>query len=483
MAKPPVVHVNPKLIAAAVEKNASMRELQSAVKGRFKTNDATARAFAERLLTRAVERFGTKYLNEMAERITRIFENREKAAAIVEEVIGSEALTPEEAGRRLENLFKDMKQDVEAITGPEAYAKKSKIDAPDKTELQLTPRDNDPVFKPKKPLSSGRHVEMLQVLRTKFKAMTRTDRKSIRKAADLAPAELWRAVSSETEAGQIKNIEALRARCKARGMGAKDLANLEAAIERLSLERARSQRLPGTAEAVARAEAVKKLPSKLRTLVEGDRQLEMLAHENPEALADFFASSGAKSRSALRAYIRRRMVAHIRGLLGEFTAAFQLGENLVLLKGPDYNVTIPGTDLVGVTRDGRVWLIDNKALSVEELGSVTSLIQNIGKNIEDDTATFKAEFGLKKDPHIGNAVSRLNKATKDIKALTNGLTPKEAASPKIQKQIAAILAENRIDRVITNAGGEVDGLSAGLLKAKIRLEDLNKPPTVDPKID
>ena len=101
MAKPPVVHVNPKLIAAAVEKNASMRELQSAVKGRFKTNDATARAFAERLLTRAVERFGTKYLNEMAERITRIFENREKAAAIVEEVIGSEALTPEEAGRRL----------------------------------------------------------------------------------------------------------------------------------------------------------------------------------------------------------------------------------------------------------------------------------------------------------------------------------------------------------------------------------------------
>jgi hypothetical protein len=483
VAKPPAIHVNPELIAAAVEKNASMRELQSAVKSRYKTNDGTARAFAEGLLTRAVERFGAKYLGEMAERITQIFENRERAAAIVDEVIGAEAVSPEEAGRRLETLFKDIKQDVEAITSPEEYAKKTKIEPPDKSELKLTPHDDEPVSAPKKPLKSGRHVEMLGLLRSKFKEMARADRKAIRKAADLAPAELWRAVASETESGQARNIEALKARCKARGMGPKELANLEAAVERLSLERARSQRVPGTAEALARAEAVKKLPSKLRTLVEGDRQLELLALENPEALQDFFAASGAKSRSALRSYIRRRMVAHIRGLLGEFTAAFQLGENLIMLKGPDYNVTIPGTDLVGVTRDGRIWLIDNKALSAEELGSVSSLIQNVAKNVEDDTATFKSEFGLKKDPHIGDAVSRLNKATKEIKAITNGLTPQEVAAPKIQKQIAAILAEHRIERVITNAGGAVDGLSAGLLKAKIRLEDLNKPVGVDPKID
>ena len=397
MAKPVAIKVNPKLISAAVDKHPSMLELRGAVKSRFKANDATARSFAEGLLTRAVERFGAKYLNEMSDRITRIFERREQAAHVVDQVIGSEALTPQEAGSRLERLFKDMKDDVEALIGPEDYAKKSKIDAPDKSELKLTAHDGDPVSMPKKPLPTGRHVELIGVVRGKFKELPVAGRKAMRKAADLAPADLWWSVSSETHPGQLRNIETLKARCKARGMKPKELAALEDAIERLSLERARSQRLPGTAEAVGRAEAVKKLPAKLRTLVEGDRQLELLAMENPTALADFFAASGAKSRSALRRYIRRRMVAHIRGLAGEFTAAFQLGENLILLKGPDYNVTLPGTDLVGVTRDGRVWLIDNKALSSEELGSVSSLMQNIAKNIEDDTSTFKSEFGLKKE--------------------------------------------------------------------------------------
>lgn len=470
----PSIHIDPKIIAKAVDTHPGMRELQDTVKTRFKTNEATAKSFAERLLTSAVEKFGAKYLGEMAEHISNMFERREQAAAVLDKVIGSEAMTPEEAGRQLDTLFKDMKKDVEAITSPTEYAKNSPIEKPDKS-IKLTPHDNDPVQMPKKALPTGRHVEMVGVLKAKFKNFKLAWRKAMRKAADLAPGELWRAIASETEGGQKRNIEALKSRCKARGMTDKQIAALEEAVKQFSLERARSQRLPGTAEAVDRAEGLKKLPPKLRKLVKGDRQLELLAGDNPEALEDLFNASGAKSRSALRAYIRRRMVAHIRGMTGEFTAAFQLGDRMVLLKAPDYNVTLPGTDLVGVTKDGRVWLIDNKALSEEELGSVTALMKNLPENIADDTAAFKGEFGMAKDPVIGDAVRRMDKATKEIRALVKDMTKEEVAKPEIQRKIGQILENNKIDRVITNAGGEVTGLSENLRKAKIKMENLNKP--------
>lgn len=479
MVKEPPIHIDPKIIGKAVDTHPGMRELQDAVKTRFKANDATARTFAERLLTHAVEKFGAKYLAEMTEHIARLFERREQAANVLDKVIGAEGLSPEEAGRQLDSLFKDIKKDVEAITGPADFAKKTAIEKADEP-FKLTSHDDDPVQTSKKPLPFGQHKEMTGVLKAKFKELNLAGRKAMRKAADLAPHELWRAVSSETEMGQQRNIEALKARAKAQGMSPKEIAALEEAVKQFSLERARSQRLPGTAEAVDRAEGLKKLPPNLRKLVEGDRQLELLASDNPEALQDLFAASGAKSRSALRAYIRRRMVAHIRGMYGEFTAAFQLGDRLVLLKGPDYNVTLPGTDLVGVTRNGRVWLIDNKALSVEDLGSVTALMKNLPENIANDTKDFKGEFGMAKDPIIGDAVARLDKATKEIQKITNGMTKEEVASPEVQQKIAGILKDNRIDRVITNAGGSVTGLTENLRQAKIRIENLNKPLKLKP---
>jgi hypothetical protein len=203
--------------------------------------------------------------------------------------------------------------------------------------------------------------------------------------------------------------------------------------------------------------------------------LELLAAENPQKIAEFAKASGAKSRSALRRYIRQRMVTHMRGLFGEFTTAFDLGDRMIFLKGPDYDVTIPGTDLVGVTKDGRVWLIDNKAMTTKELGSVGSLTRNLPKNIGDDAAAFKDAFGTGNDPHIGDAVSRLSKATKEIRDLTKGLDDKAVSSTAIQKKITKICDDNQIDRVVTNAGGKIEGLSDGLEKAGILFDDLNQP--------
>jgi hypothetical protein len=484
-----------------------MKDLRAALGRRYRASAKDARSFAERLLIRAVERFGAQYAEEMAARIQRIFERRDQAARIVDQVIGDPAFSPTEAGHRLQQLFDDIKRDVEGLTDPAEYAKKTPIKPPEDLEIEFNltaderrrqaaevrQRQADPASPVRSPaLKTGRHVQKLDVLTTQFKQFGKRKRDATRKAAGLAPAELWKAVSSETAGSLEKNIADLKRVGEAKGMTARELGELDGAVRDLSLERARSQRLPDTAEGVLRVEGLKKLDELekagkaspgLRKVVEGDRQLELLAAENPQGLNDFFVASGAKSRSALRRYIRRRMVAHIRGLLGEFTAAFQLGDRLIFLKGPDYNVTLPGTDLVGVTRDGRIWLIDNKALSDSELGSVGALMRHLPDNIADDTATFSAQFGQGPDPHIGDAVKRLDKATKDIQRLTNGLTPDQVADRTIQQNIAAICAENGIERVVTNAGGRVEGLSKALKDAEVRLEDLDKPVAEDPSVE
>lgn len=79
------------------------------------------------------------------------------------------------------------------------------------------------------------------------------------------------------------------------------------------------------------------------------------------------------------------------------------------------------------------------------------------------------------EPAIKDAVTRLGKATKEIQKLTKDLTPDEIGKPAMQKRIDAICEKNGIERVVTNAGGKLEGLSKGLEKAGILFEDLSKP--------
>jgi hypothetical protein len=290
-------------------------------------------------------------------------------------------------------------------------------------------------------------------------------------------------------------------------MSPSEIGALEKAARAMQEERGRNlQHSAGSAEAALRAEGMKNLVTRLekvlaedkafaellkldklgpkalrehltqlRKAIAGDRYLELLAAENPRHLLGLFEKSPVKTKGALRARIRHLMGTHVRGLLGEFTAAFDLGEEgIVLLKAPDDNVTIPGTDIVGVTQRGRVWLIDNKALSETELESVTALTRNIEASITEDADKASAKLGTQPDPTIADAVTRLERAKKAIQKITKNMSPKEVGDPVVQRQIAAICARNKIDRVVTNAGGEVRGLSGALLKAGIQLKDLNR---------
>jgi hypothetical protein len=160
----------------------------------------------------------------------------------------------------------------------------------------------------------------------------------------------------------------------------------------------------------------------------------------------------------------------IKGMLGEFTAAFQLGdEGLVLLKGPDYSPNLPGTDLVGVTKDGRVWLIDNKAWSAKEVKEVTSLTSELAVNVPDDAA---AAGELVSDPRIDDAVARLDRARGKISKLTKKMSLEETKAPWVQAEIGKICKDNNIEFVVTNAGGRVSGLS-GALEQALAFKNLN----------
>ena len=478
------IRFEPKVVRDMVNTHPRIQKMRSALERRYGASKERSGDFAEQLLTSAVTRFGGKYADAMTERMVHLFELRDQASRVVDDVIGPAQMTPQAAGAKLSQLFAGMKEDMAAITDPATFAAKSNLkadkDISDDVDNAFAEFEQKAPTKPKKALPTGAHAEQTKVLQQKFEALPSARRKAMRKAADFGPRELWKAVSSESDSALELNIEALRAKAEAAGLTPKEIDALELGVRDISLERARSQRLPGTAEGIARAEGLKRLSPGLRKLVEGDRTLELLAAENPQMLAEFAKASGAKSRSALRRYIRQRMVTHIRGLLGEFTAAFDLGDRLIFLKGPDYDVTIPGTDLVGVSRDGRVWLIDNKAMSVDELGSVSSLTRNLPKNIGDDTAAFKDAFGIGRDPHIGKAVSRLSKATKEIRELTKGMDADKVKTAAVQKKIAKICSDNGIDLVVSNAGGQIEGLSKGLKKAGIQFEDLNTPDPPDP---
>ena len=474
------IHIDPRPIRAAVESHPKLRKMRRVLEDRFGATPARARALAEDVLMGAVQRFGARYLDAMVARMTHLFELRTRAAGIVERVIGREALSASAAAGELKGIFADLRTDMEAVTDPATFARKTPLKADPDIEKDVDRAFGE--YEARKPgkaakaraLPTGRHVERVDVLATQFRKMSKPRRASMARAAELAPHELWLACSAESEASLGARIKALRERAAAKGLGRREIDQLEAAVREMSLERARSQRLPDTAEGVMRARALDRLPADLRRFVEGDRAMEEFAAHNPQALADFFAQSGAKSKTALRRYIRQRMVTHMRGLLGEFTAVFQLGDRLVFLKAADYDVTLPGTDFVGVARDGRVWLIDNKAMSATELASVGALMRNLPGNIADDVRDFKGTLGLAKDPLVGDAVRRLDAARKDIADRTRGMSAERVGSAAVQKRIDAICDAHRLDRVVTNAGGSISGLSDGLTRAGILLEDLNK---------
>lgn len=181
-------------------------------------------------------------------------------------------------------------------------------------------------------------------------------------------------------------------------------------------------------------------------------------------------------KSSFAEYVEGIYSRHYVGMLGEYEVAFRRGEQLILLKAPDGLVTIPGTDLVAIERaTGDVLLIDNKALhSADEVSKVDALTRNLRGNVKTDLSAFAQAAGDGRLPsQVDGALARLQKARDAIDAKYGKLSKDAFTDPAIQADVGAILQANGVRRVVTNAGGEVTGLSKELQAIGFDFMDLN----------
>jgi hypothetical protein len=186
---------------------------------------------------------------------------------------------------------------------------------------------------------------------------------------------------------------------------------------------------------------------------------------------------------------------HIRGALGEWTSAFDLGRSgvLIFLKGPKPEVTTGGTDLVAIDRNtGEVYSIDNKAtLRTRVLRGVTALMRNFPQNLAEDVRALRADIAGRLEPAIESVLRRLESAERRIRAVVELLGPEGEARKqalddnvevtlrsgervRVQQAITDILQEHGITRLITNAGGVLERISTALEEAGIEIENLNE---------
>jgi hypothetical protein len=163
------------------------------------------------------------------------------------------------------------------------------------------------------------------------------------------------------------------------------------------------------------------------------------------------------------------------GQFGEFEVAFRISNDWILIKVPDDMVTIPGTDLIAISRrGGPVRFIDNKAFATSEVEAVDALTRNFTRNAAADLEQLGRIAGDTNLPtHLRLAQNRIARANAAIQQRITGLTRDQIAAPNVQRDIANILQQENIERVVTNAGGQVTDISADLRAMGIDLWDLN----------
>jgi glycine cleavage system regulatory protein len=186
---------------------------------------------------------------------------------------------------------------------------------------------------------------------------------------------------------------------------------------------------------------------------------------------------------------------HVRGALGEWTAAFELGKGgvFIFLKGPKAEVTTAGTDLIAIDRNtGEVYVIDNKAtLRTKILQKVTALMRNFPQNLAQDIRELRAAAGEHMEPAIAAVLARMEKAEARIREVVELLGPEGEARKKaldanvevtlrsgervpVQQEITDILQVHGIKRIITTSGGVLERISNALDEAGIEIERMDE---------
>lgn len=349
----------------------------------------------------------------------------------------------------------------------------------------------------------GRQQATTARVHAAYRELPAPQRDLVNRANVLDPDFLRLAVLRESEGELVRLVDRF---CAEHGITGQQRTDLEAALRRLNDVHRESLHDTGPGEtggvqARTRAAVLDRAASEigLPTQDEITRRLGRssavveLAARSPGHLAELAEKwlryavekrREGKPVATLERYARALARSHVRGLLGELTAAFQLADDAWVIKVPDLGVTVGGTDFAAVDlRTGEVWFGDNKALSARGLGEVSSLLDNIVDNMAADVA----EFGtwLQRDevplpPKLADAIQRAREASAEVSAYAARVRPEDITTDAVQRRITKILARKGVGRVVTNAGGELSWLT-GAAEKYLAFKNLEEPGPYPPE--
>ncbi|MET8040931.1 hypothetical protein ABZU25_08700 [Micromonospora sp. NPDC005215] len=471
-------------VHAAADANPRLRSFLRTVAAHSEAGEVRSRRLLEHLIRRIVDDVGDLHLGNALNRLERIAVLRDNIAAILDHVLeggtlpeGVRVATLGEYFDQLNTEMRELSRPRDGIVGDAPL--RLADDAAAYADSLLREFDAGGV-------AAGRHVEPTAIVGDAYRAMPADRQAALRRAAELEPAALWHAVAAESEAGKRAAVADLETRLGGR-LSPDEVARLRTAVDDLGRARSRGLQVSEArlTEALARIG-----DADLRAVVAGgDVWLtQQLALHNPEALTTLWRRFRDRGGSAddgpgFRAYLRHDMVTYGRGVLGEYSAAFSLSSIELFLKGPDANVKVAGTDLVGIGHDGWVWLIDDKSHRATSVAGVSALTENLVTNLRRDAADFRDAIarlhrddpGFIPDPRILDAISRMEDAAAEIDRINR----RGSASTR-PARISAALQERRLRLRVTSAAGEVREITQALRDLGLAIEPTGPPVPLPP---
>ncbi|MET7707552.1 hypothetical protein [Micromonospora sp. NPDC005413] len=472
-------------VHAAADANPRLRRFMRTVAAHSEAGEVRSRRLLEHLIRRIVDDVGDLHLGNAVNRLERIAVLRDNIAAILDHVLeggtlpeGVRVATLGEYFDQLNTEMRELSRPRDGIVGDAPL--RLADDAAQYADSLLREFDSAGGG------TSGRHAEPAAVVNDAFRAMPADRQAALRRAAELEPQALWRAVAAETESGKRAAVADLETRLGGR-LTPDELARMRTAVD--DLGRARSRGLQMSEARLTEALARIGDPDLRAVVAGGDVWLtQQLAVHNPEALATLwrrFRDRGGRADDGpgFRAYLRHDMVTYGRGVLGEYSAAFSLSSIELFLKGPDANVKVAGTDLVGIGHDGWVWLIDDKSHRATSVGGVSALTDNLVTNLRRDAADFREAItrlqrddpGFTPDPRILDAISRMEDAAAEIDRINR----RGSASTR-PARISRALEERRLRLRVTSAAGEVREITQALRDLGLAVEPTGTPVPLPP---
>lgn len=445
---------------------------------------ASVDSYLERRLGQIFRRFYERYGTDLVRRVGRLGQLRVEVEALYNRIVNGELGGPGVASES-ERIFAELQREMDGIRSPS-----NALNATPADDLVLAeaprgpgaPGAELPWIGGRAPATAAEAREYaLGPYREHVAQMDGATRALLERAAERLPRELRQRLGSEDLGASARRwLDAIVDRMRRDGASADEIARLREAIDRVN-DRHRARRVGE--ERRVHAERLATIPDpELRAAMEAMPADVFERTYPPETLAELWKMFRARERGypfqRYLWYLRR----WVRGLAGEFAAAFAFGREVVFLKGPGWDVTVRGTDAVAVDIvSGRTYLIDNKAYLAETVQEVSALTRNLPRNLLEDAAAFEGTIAPHEDvpPAVHDAIGRIRRAAERIR---NEVTHPPGVDPESinlsaehhQNRIGEILAQEGIERVVTNSGGNLRRLGFRLDRmTNMRLVDAN----------